>query len=387
MIKTISILGSTGSIGTQTLDAVDNLGITVTALAAGSNIGLLEKQIRKYRPKVASIGSEELARELKCRIADIKCEIYYGVEGLIAVATQTDAQMVVTSLVGVAGLIPTIEAIKAKKHIALANKETLVAAGQIVMSLAKENGVSIIPVDSEHSAIFQCLMGNEANTLNKIILTASGGPFRGYKIDDLSNVTLEQALKHPNWSMGSKITIDSATMMNKGLEVIEAKWLFNLSVEQIEVIVHPQSIIHSMIEYSDGSIIAQLGSPDMRLPIQFALTYPNRIQNNFSKLDFKKISELKFEEPDLKTFKCLAFAFDALRVGGLMPVVLNASNEIAVDNFLRKRIRFSRIWEVIEIVIDKYLQCKHSSNISPSIDDIIEIDNWARNESQKIINT
>lgn len=374
MIKSISIVGSTGSIGTQTLDCVRNLSIKVVALSANSNIDLLEQQINEFSPELVSVGTEALAKELKSRIGT-RCEVLYGQEGIIAVATVQEAQMVVTSIVGTAGLIPTIEAIKKGKNIGLANKETLVAAGSLVMNLAKEHKVDILPVDSEHSAIFQSLQGSNKNEVEKILLTASGGPFRGYTKEQLQNVTLEQALKHPNWSMGSKITIDSATMMNKGLEVIEACWLFDVESSSIEVVVHPQSIIHSMVQYVDGSVIAQLGSPDMRLPIQYAITYPKRVASNFSKLDFTKLSGLTFEKPDFETFKCLRLAFEALKAGGTMPAVMNAANETAVGLFLKEKVKFYQIADIVEEIM-----LKHSVNIRPSIDDIIEVDKWARRQ-------
>lgn len=372
MVKNIAIIGSTGSIGTQTLDCVRNLGIKVVSLSANSNIDLLEQQINEFSPEIVSVGTDVLATELKKRIGN-KCEIHYGPEGVIAVATAPSAELVVTSVVGVAGLIPTIEAIKKGKNIALANKETMVAAGALVMKLASENNVEILPVDSEHSAIFQCLQGSRKEEIEKILLTASGGPFRGYTKEQLKNVTLAQALKHPNWSMGSKITIDSASMMNKGLEVIEARWIFDVDVSKIEVVVHPQSVIHSAIEYVDGSVIAQLGSPDMRLPIQYAITYPQRAKAEFSKLDFFKVSSLTFEKPDMETFRCLKLAFEALKTGGTMPAVMNAANETAVSLLLKEKIKFHQIPDIVEDIMQK-----HSVNICPSIDDIIEVDRWAR---------
>lgn len=306
MVNRISILGSTGSIGVQTLDVARNLNIKVEGLAANKNIDLLEKQAREFYPKIVAVKDEELAKVLSARLSETDCKVVGGIEGLKMVASIESVETVVTSIVGIAGLIPTMEAIKHKKNIALANKETLVTAGHIVMSEASRMEVKILPVDSEHSAIFQSLMGNNKEDVSKIILTASGGPFRGRKREQLENVTLKEALKHPNWSMGSKITIDSATLMNKGLEVIEARWLFDMPQEDIEVLVHPQSIIHSMVEYKDGSIIAQLGSPDMRLPIQFALTYPDRKPNNFSKLDIIKNGSLTFEVLTLRLFRVLS---------------------------------------------------------------------------------
>lgn len=376
MAKVISIIGSTGSVGVQTLDVARNLGIKVAALSANSNIDLLEKQIHEFKPQLVSVGNKELAAELGNRLGDMKVRVFYGLEGMLRVVELPEVDTVVTSVVGTAGLIPTMHAIKNKKNIALANKETLVTAGQLVMEEAQKQGIRIFPVDSEHSAIYQCLMGNNEKQVEKIIITASGGPFRGKKLEDLKNISPAQALKHPNWNMGSKITIDSATLMNKGLEVIEAKWLFGKDLDQIQVLVHPQSIIHSMIEYIDGSVMAQLGSPDMRIPIQLALTYPHRHENNFSKLDFLKCSQLTFEEPDTKTFKCLQLAYDALTTGGTMPAAMNAANEIAVAAFLKNEIGFTGIADIIEKVM-----LAHKVNICPCLDDIIEVDGWARSQA------
>ncbi len=376
MAKVISIIGSTGSVGVQTLDVARNLGIKVAALSANSNIDLLEKQIHEFKPQLVSVGNKELAAELGNRLGDMKVRVFYGLEGMLRVVELPEVDTVVTSVVGTAGLIPTMHAIKNKKNIALANKETLVTAGQLVMEEAQKQGIRIFPVDSEHSAIYQCLMGNNEKQVEKIIITASGGPFRGKKLEDLKNISPAQALKHPNWNMGSKITIDSATLMNKGLEVIEAKWLFGKDLDQIQVLVHPQSIIHSMIEYIDGSVMAQLGSPDMRIPIQLALTYPHRHENNFSKLDFLKCSQLTFEEPDTKTFKCLQLAYDALTTGGTMPAAMNAANEIAVAAFLNNEIGFTGIADIIEKVM-----LAHKVNICPCLDDIIEVDGWARSQA------
>ncbi len=376
MAKVISIIGSTGSVGVQTLDVARNLGIKVAALSANSNIDLLEKQIHEFKPQLVSVGNKELAAELGNRLGDMKVRVFYGLEGMLRVVELPEVDTVVTSVVGTAGLIPTMHAIKNKKNIALANKETLVTAGQLVMEEAQKQGIRIFPVDSEHSAIYQCLMGNNEKQVEKIIITASGGPFRGKKLEDLKNISPAQALKHPNWNMGSKITIDSATLMNKGLEVIEAKWLFGKDLDQIQVLVHSQSIIHSMIEYIDGSVMAQLGSPDMRIPIQLALTYPHRHENNFSKLDFLKCSQLTFEEPDTKTFKCLQLAYDALTTGGTMPAAMNAANEIAVAAFLKNEIGFTGIADIIEKVM-----LAHKVNICPCLDDIIEVDGWARSQA------
>ncbi len=378
MAEVISILGSTGSIGVQTLDVARNLGIKVAAMSANSNIDLLEEQVQEFKPRLVSVGDEKLAAELKSRLAGMKVQILWGLEGMLRTVDIQEADTVVTSVVGTAGLIPTMHAIKSGKNIALANKETLVTAGRLVMQEAEVQGVKIFPVDSEHSAIYQCLMGNNEKQVEKIILTASGGPFRGRTGEELRNITPAQALKHPNWSMGSKITIDSATLMNKGLEVIEAKWLFDKELDRIQVLVHPQSIIHSMIEYIDGSVMAQLGSPDMRIPIQLALTYPDRRPNNFPKLDLLKNSQLTFEEPDVKTFRCLQLAFDALREGGTMPAAMNAANEVAVAAFLKNRISFTGIPDIIERVM-----LAHTVNICPGLDDIIEIDGWARRQAEK----
>lgn len=375
MAKCISILGSTGSIGVQSLDVARNLKLKVIGLTSNTNIDLLEEQIREFRPIAAAVNNEAAAERLASRIKDIDTKVYSGLEGMKKIAVLEEADTVVTSVVGIAGLVPTMEAIKSGKDIALANKETLVTAGSIVMEEAKRNNVRILPVDSEHSAIFQCLMGNTIKSVSKIILTASGGPFRGKNINELKNVTLSEALKHPNWSMGSKITIDSATLMNKGLEVIEAKWLFGLDLDRIEVLVHPQSIIHSMVEYDDGSVIAQLGSPDMRIPIQFALTYPERFGNSFPRLNLLEIGSLTFERPDFNAFPCLRLAFDALKCAGSMPAVLNAANEMAVSMFLNEKIAFVDIPEIIESVMKR-----HVVNIRPTLDDIIEVDRWARQE-------
>ena len=382
MAKVISIIGSTGSIGVQTLDVARNLKIKVAALSANSNIDLLEKQVFEFKPQLVSVGNKELASELQSRLGDMQVEIAHGLEGMLRVVEAAQVDTVVTSVVGTAGLIPTMHAIRCKKNIALANKETLVTAGQLVMQEAIKQGVQIFPVDSEHSAIYQCLMGNNDKQVEKIIITASGGPFRGKKLSELQSITPAQALKHPNWNMGSKITIDSATLMNKGLEVIEARWLFNMGLEKIQVLVHPQSIIHSMIEYVDGSVMAQLGSPDMRIPIQLSLTYPERYENNFSRLDLLKNSQLTFEEPDIKTFRCLKLAYAALTIGGTMPSAMNAANEIAVAAFLDNRIAFTAIPELIERVMQA-----HSVNNCPGLDDIIEVDGWARKRAESEINS
>lgn len=372
-MKKIAILGSTGSIGTQTLDIVREQGdIKVTALAAGSNIGLLEKQIREFRPKLAAVWDEKHAQELRSRIRDLDVDVYSGMEGLIAVSTEEEAEILVTAIVGMLGLRPTVAAIKAGKNIALANKETLVTAGHLIMPLAKECGVSILPVDSEHSAIFQSLNGEEGNRIAKILLTASGGPFRGKKRQELMNMQVEDALKHPNWSMGRKITIDSATLVNKGLEVMEAKWLFNVEPEQIQVVVHPQSVIHSMVEYEDGAVIAQLGTPDMRLPIQYALYYPKRRPLSGKRLDFYELSNLTFEKPDTGTFEGLSLAMEAMKQGGNMPTVFNAANERAVALFLDRKIGFL---EITEIIAESMNQLKYREQ--PSLEEILDTEQAA----------
>lgn len=348
-MKQIAILGSTGSIGTQTLEVVrENGDIQVLAMAAGNNITLLEQQIREFHPKLVAVWSEEKAKELRDRIKDTKTEVMWGMDGLIAVSVYKDVEILVTAIVGMIGIRPTIEAIKAGKHIALANKETLVTAGHIIMPLAKEYGVSILPVDSEHSAIFQSLQGNEHKSIHKILLTASGGPFRGKKEEDLLNIKVEDALKHPNWTMGQKITIDSSTMINKGLEVIEAKWLFDVDVDQVQVVVQPQSIIHSMVEYVDGAIMAELGTPDMKLPIQYALYYPERRYLLGDRLDFWSLGKIDFEKPDMKTFYGLELAYEAGRKGGSLPTVFNAANELAVSKFLNREIKYLEIMEIVE---------------------------------------
>ncbi len=372
MAENISILGSTGSIGTQTLEVVREIGgIKVSALTSNSNIDLLEVQAKEFKPELVCVMSEKKAIELKKRLSALNCEVVYGMEGLIAAAEISSADTVVNSVVGNIGLRPTVAAIKAGKNIALANKETLVTSGELVMKLLEENKVKMYPVDSEHSAIFQSLQGNDMNKIENIWLTASGGPFRGKS--DLSKVTLEDALNHPNWSMGRKITIDSATMMNKGLEVIEAKWLFNVDLDRIKVVVHPQSIVHSMVEYEDGAVIAQLGVPDMKVPIQYALTYPKRVKNNFPKLNFFEHNSLTFEKPDLKVFKCLALAFDAIKTGGTLPAVLNGANEIAVDKFLKGQVGFTDIPMLIEKAMSAY-----TVKYDYTLEDVLEADSFAR---------
>ena len=353
-MKKIAILGSTGSIGTQTLEIVrEQKDIQVTAMAAGSNIDLLEAQIREFRPALVAVWDEKKANELKDRTADLGIRVVTGMEGLLEVAEEPQSEILVTAIVGMLGIRPTIAAIQSGKDIALANKETLVTAGHIIMPLAKKYGVSILPVDSEHSAIFQSLQGAAGNAVYKIILTASGGPFRGRTPEELDSVQVEDALKHPNWSMGRKITIDSATLVNKGLEMMEAKWLFDVKPEQIQVTVHPQSVIHSAVEFEDGAIIAQLGTPDMRLPIQYALYYPKRRCLSGGRLDLFDLKSLTFERPDTKTFRGLALACEAMAQGGNMPAVFNAANEKAVAMFLERKIAFPDIPDIIEACMEQ----------------------------------
>lgn len=373
-MRKVSILGSTGSIGTQALDVVraNKEKFQVTALACGRNLELLSEQIKEFAPKIAVIESADDAKVLAERHPEV--EVFCGEEGLVAAAT-SDCDMVLNSLMGMRGLVPTYAAIQAGKDIALANKETLVAGGELVMDAVKQNGVKMLPVDSEHSAIFQCLQGNEGKEIKKILLTASGGPFRGWSLEQLESVTLAQALKHPKWTMGQKITIDSATMMNKGLEVIEAKWLFDVDLDQIQILVHPQSIVHSAVEFMDTSVIAQLGLPDMRIPISIALAYPDRIPYQGPSLDFfKEGANLTFEEPNPAVFKCIQMAYDASRAGGSYPVVLNAANEILVDMFLKEQIRFIDIQNRLEDILDK-----HNPTYHVTLDDIIAIDEETRN--------
>ncbi len=355
-MKNIGILGSTGSIGTQTLDVVRSHpgDFCVTALSAGSNIELLEKQIREFSPKIAAVGSEELAKELRVRVADRDVQVLSGMEGLLEMAVQPEMEILVTAIVGMIGIRPTMEAIRAGKDIALANKETLVTAGHLIMPLAKEHQVRILPVDSEHSAIFQCLHGEEHRAVEKLLITASGGPFRGRSRSELAGVTIQDALKHPNWSMGQKITIDSATLVNKGLEVMEAKWLFGIGLDQIQVVVQPQSIIHSMVEFCDGAVMAQLGTPDMRLPIQYALYYPERRYLEGERLDFRRLTQITFEEPDMETFEGLPLALRAARAGGSMPTVFNAATERAVAKFLKGEIGFLDIYEIIRASMERH---------------------------------
>nr|WP_294487890.1 1-deoxy-D-xylulose-5-phosphate reductoisomerase [uncultured Anaerosporobacter sp.] len=369
-MKKIVVLGSTGSIGTQTLDVVrKNSDMEVVALAAGSNIKLLEEQIREFRPRMVCVFDEKKAKELRILVSDCDVKITSGMEGLIECSVTPEADVVLTAIVGMIGIQPTIAAIKAKKDIALANKETLVTAGHIIMPLAGEYNVKILPVDSEHSAIFQALNGENYNRISRILLTASGGPFRGMTTKQLEKVGLEDALKHPNWSMGRKITIDSATMVNKGLEVIEAKWLFGVEFNQIEVVVQPKSIIHSMVEFVDSGVIAQLGTPDMKLPIQYALTCPDRRELRGERLDFTTLSSISFEAPDLDTFRGLSLAYEVGKMGGSMPTVFNAANERAVAKFLNREISFLEIYEIIEDAIQW-----HRKVDNPSVDAILDIE-------------
>ena len=366
-MKKIAILGSTGSIGTQTLDIVREQGdIQVVAMAAGSNISLLEAQMREFKPSLVSVWDEKKASELRTNTKDLGIKIVSGMEGLLEVSVIPESEILVTAIVGMLGIRPTIAAIKAGKKIALANKETLVTAGHIIIPLAKEYKVPILPVDSEHSAIFQSLQGAGDNKISRILLTASGGPFRGRKADELKNIQVEDALKHPNWSMGRKITIDSATLVNKGLEVMEAKWLFDVELDQIQVVVHPQSVIHSAVEYQDGAVIAQLGTPDMRLPIQYALYYPERRNLSGRRLDLFEIADLTFEKPDTDTFRGLALAYQAMEKGGNIPTVYNAANEKAVSLFLDRKISYPEITELIEACMENAEFIDH-----PDVDEIL----------------
>lgn len=367
-MKTIAILGSTGSIGTQTLDVVRaNQDIKVAALAAGKNLRKLEEQIREFQPRLVAVWKEEDASQLRGMVADLDVKIVSGMDGLIEVSVIPETEILVTAIVGMIGIKPTIEAIKAGKDIALANKETLVTAGHIIMPLAKEHHVRILPVDSEHSAIFQSLNGENPDRISRILLTASGGPFRGKKRSDLEQIQVEDALKHPNWAMGQKITIDSATLVNKGLEVMEAKWLFGVDLDRIQVVIQPQSIIHSMVEFADGAIIAELGTPDMRLPIQYALYYPDRRFLGGDRLDFGKLGQITFEDPDMDTFLGLRFAFEASRTGGSMPTVYNAANERAVAKFLNRKIRFLDIYDIIAHCMENHVIVDN-----PTVEQILE---------------
>ena len=381
-LRGVAILGSTGSIGTQTLEVIEAHPelFDLQVITAGNNADLLIEQARKFNPNMVVIVDESQYVKVKEALWNEDIHVYCGAEALCQVVQSTDVDVVLTALVGYAGLKPTIAAIEAKKDIALANKETLVVAGELITELAKTNGVNIYPVDSEHSAIFQCLPGEFMNPIEKIYLTASGGPFRGFSTDQLRDVTKAQALKHPNWSMGAKITVDSATMMNKGLEVIEAKWLFNLTVEQIDVVVHPQSIVHSLVQFEDGSMKAQMGLPDMKLPIQYALTYPNRLKTDFPRFNFLDFPSLTFEQPDQATFKNLKLSFRALSLGGNIPCALNAANEIAVRAFLEDRISFLQIAEINEITMERVSICKN-----PGLEELIETNLVAREIAESLL--
>ena len=381
MVKRISILGSTGSIGTSTLEVVSLFPdrFKVVGLTAGENIDKIESQIRRFKPFIVSLASEEAAKKLRDRCEDINVEVLSGMEGLIRISTIPEADIIVSAIAGSAGLIPTFAAVKAGKTIALANKETMVMAGEIITQEAKGKGVELLPVDSEHSAIFQVMQGERWEEVHKIILTASGGPFLKTSSEEKRKATVKDALKHPNWNMGTKITIDSATLMNKGLEVIEARWLFDVSINQIEVLIHPQSIIHSMVEFRDGSVIAQMGVPDMRIPIAYALSKTERLDLIMPRLDLAKIGMLTFEKPDLKRFPCLSYAYNVVREGGTMPAVLNSSNEVAVRAFLQKRIGFLDI----EIVVRETIE-RHKVSHAKTIEDVLMVDKWAREEAERI---
>ena len=370
-MKKIAILGSTGSIGTQTLEVVRANGdIQVLGISAGRNIKKLEEQAREFCPRLVAVWEEDAARELRIKLQDTDIKVVSGMEGLLELASMEETEILVTAIVGMLGIRPTIEAIRAGKDIALANKETLVTAGHLIMPMAEKYGVRILPVDSEHSAVFQCLNGERQEEIHKLLLTASGGPFRGRKRKDLEQVTLADTLKHPNWVMGQKITVDSATLVNKGLEVMEAKWLFDVELDQIQVVVQPQSVIHSMVEFKDGGIMAQLGTPDMRLPIQYALYYPERRYLDGERLDFAKLGQITFEEPDMETFLGLPMAVQAAREGGSMPSVFNAANELAVKKFLHEEIRFLDIYDIIGQSMER-----HKKTESPDLDEILAVEN------------
>ena len=379
-MKRVSILGSTGSIGTQSIEVCEKHGLEIIAIAAHSSIDMLEEQARKYRPKYAGIFRDDKYEELKSRLSDTDITVLCGMEGLCRIASLEENDIVLNSVVGMVGLLPTLTAINAGKDVALANKETLVAGGTLVTSLAKEKGVKIYPVDSEHSAIFQCLQGNNPKQVNKIILTASGGPFYGYSYEQLKNVTKADALKHPNWDMGNKITIDSATLMNKGLEFIEAKWLFDLEPEQIDIVVHRQSVIHSAVEYNDYAVIAQLGVPDMKIPIQYSLLYPERVECPTKQLSLTDYGTLTFAEPDYKTFKCLSAAIEAISRGGAYPCLVNSANEEAVKAFLNDEIQFVQIGEIVSSVLEKFPYTEINS-----YEDVIAADKSAREYVRNII--
>lgn len=369
-MKKIAILGSTGSIGTQTLDVVrGNKDIQVLGISAGRNILKLEEQVREFHPRLVAVWDEQAAKDLQIRIADLPVEVVSGMDGLLQLARMDETDILVTAVVGMIGIRPTMEAICAGKDIALANKETLVTAGHLIMPLAKEKGVQILPVDSEHSAIFQAIHGENKKEIHKLLITASGGPFRGRKREDLQQVTVADTLKHPNWVMGRKITVDSATLVNKGLEVMEARWLFDMDLDHIQVVVQPQSIIHSMVEFKDGAVMAQLGTPDMRLPIQYALYYPERRYLDGERLDFHKLRQITFEEPDMDTFLGLPMAIQAAQAGGSMPTVFNAANELAVKLFLQEKIRFLDIYQIIGQSMGRHKVIRH-----PDLDQILDVE-------------
>ena len=382
MIKTVSILGSTGSIGTQSLEVCEKHGIKVTALAAHSSVDMLEQQARKLRPSKVCIYRDDRYAELKERLADTDIKVLSGMDGLCEIAVMEESDIVLNSVVGMVGLLPTLTAMEAGRNVALANKETLVAGGKIVTELAKKKGVTIYPIDSEHSAVFQCLQGNKREQLSKMILTASGGPFFGYTYDQLKNVTKEQALHHPNWDMGNKITIDSATLMNKGLEFIEAKWLFDLRPDQIEIVVHRQSVVHSAVEYNDYSVIAQMGVPDMKIPIQYALLYPERMECPTGRLSLTDYGKLTFDKPDYDTFKCLSAAIEAITRGGAYPCLVNSANEEAVRAFLNDEIKFIQIGEIVSSVLDKFEYFDINS-----YEDVTKADSMAREYVKNEIET
>lgn len=379
-MKKVSILGSTGSIGIQALDIIRNSkDLKVVSLSTNTSVDILEKQALEFKPEMVSVGNKEDFIKLKEKLKPYNIKVNYGIDGLIEAASENNSDILLNSVVGMVGLVPTIEAIKSGKTIALANKETLVTGGEIVMREIKSNNTMMIPVDSEHSAIFQCLKSGRKEEVEKIILTASGGPFRGKSKSDIEKATLQDALKHPNWNMGRKITIDSATLMNKGLEVIEAKWLFDIDTDRIQVVVHPESIIHSMVEFIDGSIISQMGEPDMRVPIQYALTYPYREKNHINKLDLFKNNKLTFESPNRELFPCLDLAIDAINKMGTMPAVLNAANEIAVDCFLQEKIQFTDISKIVAKTMSL-----HKNIINPNLEDILDSDREAREIASRI---
>jgi len=382
MKKNISILGSTGSIGRNTLEVVANFpeNFQVLGLSAYKNVDLLESQVKVFKPQVVSVSDAELAGALRARCSDLNVEVLFGESGAIRVATLPEVDLVVSAMVGAAGLVPTFAAISSGKDIALANKETLVTAGEVITNEAKRKGVRLLPIDSEHNAILQAMQGHKPSSVKGLILTASGGPFKNHSLSELQNVTLEEALRHPTWHMGQKITIDSATLMNKGLEVIEARWLFDIPLSRIKIVIHPQSVVHSMVEYIDGSILAQLGIPDMKIPILYALAYPERLPLNLPALELTKIGSLSFQEPDFTRFPCLRYAYQAGEEGGSMPIVLNASNEVAVEFFLKRRIRFTDIQDTIEKTLNRHQIRKISS-----IEEVLEIDKWARQEAEKVI--